>query len=90
MHIRVIVVGENMNWSGGTSRNIRGDAIEITVDKLMQLDTSEHKKIFFDALRNANLTTIRNLFAVNRSLLNSKLHGYEGTDVYDTIPNVSF
>jgi len=78
------------SWSGGTSRNLRGDSTELSVDKLMQLDTSEHKKLFFDALRNANLTLIRNLFGVNRSLLSAKLYGYEGSDVYDTIPNVSF
>ena len=74
--------------SWGTSRNLRDLAAETSAEKLIQLDVSDVRKLFFDALRASNLHAIRNIFSVNRSLLNGKLHGFEGHDAYDLIPNV--
>lgn len=35
-----------------------------------------------------DLNTIRNILQTSPHLLNSKLYGYEGTDIFDIIPNV--
>ena len=45
------------------------------------------KGLFFEALRASNLTAIRNIVSLNRSLVTAKLFGYEGSDVYETIKN---
>mgnify|MGYP003385669289 CR=1 FL=1 len=62
---------------------------ETSNEKLLSLDIADHKRLLFDALRAGNLAAIRNLFATNRTLLATKLGGYEGADVYETIPNVN-
>jgi hypothetical protein len=74
--------------SWGTARNMRDLVAETTTEKLMSMDSADHKRLLFDALRAGNLAAIRNLFGTNRSLLSAKLGGYEGADVYETIPNV--
>ena len=35
-----------------------------------------------------DLLSIRGILQANRALLTSKMHGYEGTDVYEVIQNV--
>ena len=79
-----------LSSSWGANRNVRDLAAETSTDKLLQLDVSDVKKLLFDALRSSNLHAIRNIFGVNRTLLNAKLFGFEGHDVYETIPNVSY
>lgn len=65
----------------------RDFAAETTSDALFKSTTAEHKHLLFDALRAANLHAIRNIFSINRNLVNDKLFGYEGHDIYESIPN---
>ena len=75
--------------SWGTSRNLRDLVAETSTEKLLSMDSSDHKKLLFDALRAGNLPAIRNIFSTNRTLIASKMGGYEAHDVYEVIPNVS-
>jgi hypothetical protein len=43
-----------------------------------------------DLLTDGDLPSIRMILQSNRSLLHEKLFGYEGHDIYGTVPNVSF
>lgn len=35
-----------------------------------------------------DMQAIRNILSVNRTLVNAKMYGYEGTDVFEVIKNV--
>lgn len=52
---------------------------------LKLLDDKAKKQLMFEAIRASNLTAIRNLLQSNRNLVNSKMYGFEGSDVYEII-----
>mmetsp|Transcript_3291 Transcript_3291/g.5126 ORF Transcript_3291/g.5126 Transcript_3291/m.5126 type:complete len:745 (+) Transcript_3291:67-2301(+) len=72
-------------WGNKDSSKVTDD--EISAAKLGLMSATEQASVLFDALRNNDIPTIRNVLQVNRSLLNQKMFGFEGHDIYGIIPN---
>jgi hypothetical protein len=60
---------------------------EITVSSIRMMTEDQQQSILFKAIRACDLHIIRNVLQVNRTLLNAKMFGYEGTDVFEVIKN---
>eukprot|EP00981_Chlorochromonas_danica_P003332 scaffold644_cov168-Ochromonas_danica.AAC.24 len=57
---------------------------DLTVSNIRMMDESSQKALLFKAIRASDLHIIRNILQANRSLLNAKMFGYEGSDVYES------
>jgi hypothetical protein len=63
----------------GSSRDEASDLLlETTEGNLRNKDDEQIKKLFFSALKFAEIDAIKNILHFNRSLMNEQLHGYEG------------
>ena len=56
--------------------------------KLSTLTIADQSNALFESLRSGDISAIRNLLQVNRSLLNEKMYGFEGHDIYGSVPEV--
>lgn len=54
----------------------------------MSFNDEHLSKIMTECCAENNSGAIRNILTVNRSLLNGKMFGYEGSDLFETIKNV--
>jgi len=69
-------------WS---KSSIEDELKKLTFSSLRMLDETIQKELLFNAIRICELTAIRTILQVNRSLVSSKLFGYEGSDIYEII-----
>lgn len=63
-------------------------SVELTASAVRLMDENSQKIALFGALRECNLPTISIILQANRALINSKLFGYEGSDVFNRIKNM--
>jgi len=61
------------------------DLSEITTSSLRMLDEDGQKRLLFAAIRACELNAIRSILQVNRNLIQAKMFGYEGSDVFEII-----
>ena len=71
-------------WGNKESRNEE----DMSTSKLSVMNRADQSSVFFESLRSGDIAGIRNLLQVNRSLLNDKMYGFEGHDVYGSVPEV--
>lgn len=92
-----------MSLLGSWGGKERGTEDDLSLSKISAMGATEQSRVFFEALRgcflsillspspsDGDLPSIRMILQSNRSLLHEKLFGYEGHDIYGTVPNVSF
>lgn len=60
---------------------------EATLSNIRMMDENSQKGLLFDAIRACEIPAIKNVVQVNRSLVTSKMFGFEGADVYEVIQN---
>lgn len=69
------------------SKEVRNED-DMTASKLSTLSFADQSSALFESLRSGDISSIRNLLQVNRSLLNEKMYGFEGHDIYGSVPEV--
>jgi len=67
------------SWGPKEARNLDHEA---SIHNLRSVSNEALLEIFFEALRTANISAIRNILRMDKNLLRVKLYGYEGADVY--------
>ena len=74
------------NWfDKGTS--VHDDLLaETSTNNLETLDEEKIKKLLFQSIRAGEVHAIKNILKFNQLLLNEKLFGFEGADVYGINP----
>ena len=70
--------------------NVRDFSNESTLSNIRMMEESSLQGLLFDVIRACEIQSIKNILQVNRSLVTSKMFGFEGADVYEVIKNVSF
>ena len=62
-------------------------AEDYSIFSLRYLDSKKLKERLFNAIRSNKVDAIKNILQIDKGLLTQKMYGYEGTDVYERIPN---
>jgi hypothetical protein len=78
-----------LNSWGGTKES-RTNEEDFSLSRLLSLSPIEQSHLFFDSLRDGDISAIRNILQANRLLLIDKMYGFEGHDVYGIVPNVNY
>jgi len=58
----------------------------------IQYDQQQSKDIIeklYDSLKSGNVSIVKNILTQNKSLVNSKIYGYEGADIYATSESIT-
>ncbi len=58
----------------------------------IQYDQQQSKDIIeklYDSLKSGNVSIVKNILTQNKSLVNSKIYGYEGADIYATFESIT-
>ena len=63
------------------------DTMLTSVAELRALSNNQLKQCLFDAIKALNIPLVRNVFLADRTLINCELHGFEGADIYNSIPD---
>jgi cytoplasmic iron level regulating protein YaaA (DUF328/UPF0246 family) len=70
------------------SKEVRNED-EMSTSKLSTMSLVDQSHALFESLRSGDISAIRNLLQVNRTLLNEKMYGFEGHDIYGSVREVS-
>jgi len=70
------------SWS---KSSIEEDLKELSSSKVRMMDEPGRKELLFTAIRVSDLSAIRTILQVDRGLIQGKMFGYEGSDVFEVI-----